>query len=78
MAKLKRFVTKIFYLIILGLVFSGCQSIPSDKNTLLLDYDGWNAKCIFLRAVKIDDDGAALLFFEDEYAGAIATEILLL
>lgn len=65
MVKLKRFVIKIFYLIILGLVFSGCQSIPSDKNTLLLDYDGWNAKCIFLRAVKIDDDGAALLFFAE-------------
>lgn len=64
MAKLKRFFSKFFYLITLGFIFSGCQSIPSDKNTLVLGEDGWNSNCISLRAIKIDDDGAALLFFE--------------
>ena len=61
---MNRCITKIFYLIILGLIFSGCQSIPSDKNTLVLGSDTWNYKCISLRAIKIDDDGTALLFFE--------------
>ena len=63
--QLKRFVAKLFYPIILGSILSGCQSIPSDKNTLVLVEDrGWNPQCINLRAIKIDDDGTALLFFE--------------
>ena len=30
----------------------------------MLGGDGWSSDCISLRAIKIDDDGAALLFFE--------------
>ena len=64
--RLDRFVTGVFYLTFLALILPGCQTIPSDKKTLVLGEDGWNSDCISLRAIKIDDDGAALLFFEKQ------------
>ena len=62
--RLNRFVFRVFCLTFFGLILSGCQTIPSDKKTLVLGEDGRNFNCIFLRAIKIDDDGAALLFYE--------------
>ena len=62
--RLNRFISRVFCLTFFGLILSGCQTIPLDKKTLVLGEDGWNSDCISLRAIKIDDDGAALLFFE--------------
>ena len=62
--RVNRFVSRVFCLTFFGLILLGCHSIPSDKKTLVLGEDGWNSNCISLRAIKIDDDGAALLFFE--------------